>query len=152
VFTRSRHWSVLPYFFNINFNTIIPPRLGPTSGLNLSDFPTKILYTFLMRATCPAHFISLLLLTFLLTLHLRLSQFPFQFRIREIPGLSLGQEAGYLQGLPALSLIFRVPPGKCKDTTLKQATAASFHILSNSPICHPTIRRHNPRSSQSAVK
>jgi hypothetical protein len=38
-------------------------RLGLSSGLFLSGFHTKILYTFLpspMRATCPAHLIQLL--------------------------------------------------------------------------------------------
>jgi hypothetical protein len=53
----------LPNLFpKIHSNIIFPSRQGLMNGPNPKDFPSKILYEFLIspvRATCPAHLIRL---------------------------------------------------------------------------------------------
>ena len=55
-----------PHFSKISFNITFHLRLGLSSDLSSSSFPTKTLYApllSLIRATCPAHFILLDLIT-----------------------------------------------------------------------------------------
>jgi hypothetical protein len=64
----------------------------------------------------------------------------FLIRIREMPSSNLGQDARY----PNWSfLLFSSVPDECQNSSWKQITTVTFHILSNSSfINHPTISCH----------
>jgi hypothetical protein len=72
---------------------------------------------------------------------------PATLKLTEHYGQVVGTLASYLGGpgdkLGCFPWLSSVPPDECQDSALNEATATSFHILSNSlQINHPIIQHY----------